>query len=638
VIGFQRLQVTDFGVLERADLALGDQGLVLIRAINHDTDAADSNGGGKTTLFTALSWVLFGEVIGAARPAEEVIRVGAKAAQVTLDFTDGDHAYTVTRRRTTTKSKLTLATDGAPTTFRTQKDTEERIREILGLDWDAFRNTVLYGQGDVKRFADPDTTDAERKRVLKRVLRMSRIDDALKRVRDELRKMRGDHADATSNLRTVRAEVATIERELARAVTSRDRWGDERDRRVASLRADFQRLEEATQEDRATAGQVTRLEGLVARLGDALEQRDALYLVVQEKGDLYRAARNDLNAIRAEVKPARRRVQERQADLDVIGEGGVCPTCRTRLEDSTAALEHVAELRQRLEAAEGELNDATTREANAVRKLEAIEAEGHEARAAAQSMDRWVKEDQRVRRLLEDAKAVVARLAVAEARGEELARRAEAIAQETNPHHETAARLHEDATEGQGKVQAAEAALTAVEAREPGLRFWESAYASRLPSYTLDSVVPFITEAANRYLGFLSDGDLSVEIVTETDLKGGGAKDAIDFRLTIEGVEGVRPSGGQAKKLSLAVDLALMDLVATREGAQIDLVLLDEVLDGLDAEGKARVVVLLRHLREYRSSIFVVSHDPQLLDHFEKVVTVVKKDGKATLQTTEGTP
>lgn len=633
MIGFQRLQVTDFGVLESADLALGDQGLVLIRAKNQDTDAADSNGAGKTTLFHALSWVLFGELVGASRPAEEVVRVGAKAAQVTLDFTDGDHAYTVTRRRTATKSKLTLATDGAATTFRTQKDTEERIREILGLDWDAFRNTVLYGQGDVKRFADPETTDADRKRVLKRVLRMSRIDDALVRVRAELRKMRGDHTDATSNLRTVRAEVATIERELARAVTSRDQWGAERERRVATLRADFQRLKDAAAEDIAAAGQVTRLEGLVARLGVALEQRDVLYLVVEEKAGLYRAARDTMNAIRAEVKPACRRVQERQADLDVIGEGGVCPTCRTRLEDSTAALEHVGELRQRLESAEGELNDATTREANAVRKLEAIEDEGHEARHHANAMDKWVKEDKRVRRLLDSANGAAARLAVTEARCGELTTRIAAIAQETNPHGETAARLHEEVTEGQERVVAAEAALTAVEAREPGLRFWESAYSTLLPSFTLDSVVPFITEAANKYLAFLSDGDLSVEIVTETDLKGGGAKDAIDFLLTIEGIKGVRPSGGQAKKLSLAVDLALMDLVATREGAQIDLVLLDEVLDGLDAEGKARVVVLLRHLREYRSSIFVISHDPTISEHFEKIVTVVKRGGKATLET-----
>jgi len=634
MIGFRQLEVRDFGVIETADLDLSDQGLVLIKARNTDTDAADSNGAGKTTLFHALSWVLFGEVVGAQRPAEEIIRHGAKAAQVTIEFTDGDHAYTVVRRRTATKSKLTLATDGAQTTFRTQKDTEERIREILGLDWDAFRNTVLYGQGDVKRFADPDTTDAERKRVLKRVLRMSRIDDALKRVRDELREMRGDHADATSNLRTVRAEVGTIERERDRAVTSRDQWGDARDRRAASIRADLRRLEETSAEDRAAAGQVVRLKGIADKLADALDQRDALTQIVNEKGDLYRTARNEVNAIRAEVKSARRRVREREEDLEAIGEGGVCPTCRTVLEDSTAAMEHVGELRQRLDAATDELNDATTREANAARKLEGVEEEGHDAWVAVKAMDKWVGKDRHVQDLLGNAEGAAARLAIADARREELDTRLEAIAEETNPHHETAARLAEESTEGRGRVENALAALTAVEAREPGLRFWESAYSSRLPSYTLDSVVPFITEAANLYLGFLADGDMSVEIVTETDLKGGGAKDQIDFLLTIEGTKGVRPSGGQAKKLSLAVDLALMDLVATREGAQIDLVLLDEVLDGLDAEGKARVVVLLRHLREYRSSIFVISHDPAISEHFEKVVTVVKHGGKATLEST----
>ena len=44
------------------------------------------------------------------------------------------------------------------------------------MDFHTWRNTVLYGQGDLVRFADPNTKDSERKDVLKRVLRLEVLD------------------------------------------------------------------------------------------------------------------------------------------------------------------------------------------------------------------------------------------------------------------------------------------------------------------------------------------------------------------------------------------------------------------------------------------------------------------------------
>jgi DNA repair exonuclease SbcCD ATPase subunit len=85
--------------------------------------------------------------------------------------------------------------------------------------------------------------------------------------------------------------------------------------------------------------------------------------------------------------------------------------------------------------------------------------------------------------------------------------------------------------------------------------------------------------------------------------------------------------------MEVATDLGLMDLVATREGGHLDLLMLDEVLDGLDNEGCSRVLLLLQNLRAERGSIFVISHESEVAEVFEKAIFAVKGGGSAELET-----
>ena len=162
--------------------------------------------------------------------------------------------------------------------------------------------------------------------------------------------------------------------------------------------------------------------------------------------------------------------------------------------------------------------------------------------------------------------------------------------------------------------------------------FWVDGFGNAgMPSMLLDNVVDELAADANRYLDILADGDLRVSFDTQTMLKSGEVRDRFAVLVDVERAGNVQPSGGQLKKIEIACDLALMDLVARRERTGIDMLVLDECLDGLDAEGQSRVVDLLMHLRGRRRSIFVISHTPALPDVFETVVTVVKENGVSRL-------
>jgi DNA repair exonuclease SbcCD ATPase subunit len=164
--------------------------------------------------------------------------------------------------------------------------------------------------------------------------------------------------------------------------------------------------------------------------------------------------------------------------------------------------------------------------------------------------------------------------------------------------------------------------------------FWQRGFSGEgLPSWLLDEFVPVLTERTNHYLGILTDGDIRIRFDTTSRLKSGDVRDRFAVELDVENMGDVRASGGQGRKIALAGDLALMECVADRERAAVDLLLLDEVLDGLDAVGKARVVDLLSYLRTRRSSVYVISHDPEISGAFERRIHVVRRGGVSRIET-----
>jgi ABC-type dipeptide/oligopeptide/nickel transport system ATPase component len=198
--------------------------------------------------------------------------------------------------------------------------------------------------------------------------------------------------------------------------------------------------------------------------------------------------------------------------------------------------------------------------------------------------------------------------------------------------------LRPDQIEKMGRYGAVPTFLTPSIAKAGDLahmEFWQRGFGNQgLPSFVLDSVMPYITERANHYLETLADGDIKMNFSTQRELKRakGEMRDEISITWEIEGLEdSYPPSGGQLKKMEIATDLALMDLVATREGGSVDLLMMDEVLDGLDPEGRQRVLHLLHELRAKRGSIFVISHDAEVAEIFEKSIIVVKDGGKSSL-------
>lgn len=620
------MRLRDFCCFGKVQLRLSDQGLVWVGAQNNDSEAAISNGAGKTTLFKGLTWCLFGDTIDGER-GDKVIRHGTKRAIVEVDLDDD---WVVRRERAKGSPKLTLL-KGDELFVGDKKAVQAKIIELVGLDFKAFKNTVLYGQNDSARFADPRVSDPERKDMLHRIQRTEILKAchviALGRVRD----LKAD----ISKMEARQAELIRVrDKAILRSKTDRERmesWDGHRDARVASTVDEARGLKASAHDLMESAPDVDALRedeaSLQQDIRDALDANEAADKSRAE-ARRWRERVDNIKAERAEHMNNARHLREQLEQL----QGDNCPLCGATLEDGVT----VDELEGRLMMATDEAKRLKQElEVNFIPLVEKAEAAIKVAAEKASQAVRLERELAGVHRLIHQAESTQERATSLIEQAKKVVKRAKAIRSEVNPHKEHWEASSAEAMKASADRKRVAKRLTGRYRDRSHLEFWSRGFGSQgLPSFILDSAMPAITERANHYLDVLTDGDIQMEFSTQRELKSskGEYRDEIDISWIIEGMEGYPPSGGQQRKMEIATDLALMDLTETREGAQINLFIADEILDGLDAEGTERVLNLLHELRIRRGSIFVISHQPAMGELFEKSITVVKTDGQSELE------
>jgi exonuclease SbcC len=170
-----KLKMSAFGSYANEELLdfseLGGNGLYLITG---------ETGSGKTTIFDAISYALFGKASGKARNSYKMLRSdyaeGRTKTFVELDFSSGGKPYRIRREiiphfaRITeevsyTDSVSLLLPDG--TVLDRGREVDAKVLEVVGLDRDQFAQIVMIAQNDFLRFLQSGTED--RVKILRRI-------------------------------------------------------------------------------------------------------------------------------------------------------------------------------------------------------------------------------------------------------------------------------------------------------------------------------------------------------------------------------------------------------------------------------------------------------------------------------------
>lgn len=274
-------------------------------------------GAGKSSLLEALTVALYGTSTWDARETKQLVCDGATTLQVGLTFRADGHVWKVERaisRGTYPPARHTLERLDGAERFDKKDAVDARIRQLVGLDYDAFLRSVVLPQG---RFAALlQAKPAERAQILKGILRIDRLDT----VREQAREVKDRMGPVTDGLRDRRSKLlpdpAAAEAEagarLAAAAAQRD-----------AARAAREKVAVARERGRAAAERRRLLEGLLGRAREGRPEGAAVtFRMLRERDAEIEAAlaRNE-----GELLARRAEEDELSSDIEAAEKKGAGP-------------------------------------------------------------------------------------------------------------------------------------------------------------------------------------------------------------------------------------------------------------------------------------------------------------------------
>lgn len=144
----------------------------------------------------------------------------------------------------------------------------------------------------------------------------------------------------------------------------------------------------------------------------------------------------------------------------------------------------------------------------------------------------------------------------------------------------------------------------------------------------IENALPEIQEEANRLLGRMTSGAMSIAFEThrEARTKNAGPIETLDIIISDD--LGTRSyemySGGEAFRVNLALRVALSKMLARRAGAPLQTLILDEGFGTQDPRGREAIAEALEAISEEFALILVITHIEELKDRFPTRIEVVK--------------
>ncbi len=196
-------------------------------------------GAGKSSILDAITFALYGSTTRTDIQGVKTSEVCRPGGYVRIAFRQGDSHWEVTRGFTTKKeSYLGVARDGE-TVPGTIPEKERTIRDVVGLDYDGFRNSTFVRQEEMKDLGA--ARGAERLTVFQKLFRLEIFERALERAKER-------HATLKGDLQAKEAEIAARQEALGRLPGLREQiagldWDlADRRKRVAAIHSEFDAL------------------------------------------------------------------------------------------------------------------------------------------------------------------------------------------------------------------------------------------------------------------------------------------------------------------------------------------------------------------------------------------------------------
>jgi DNA repair exonuclease SbcCD ATPase subunit len=617
------VKAENFLAYQQLDFDFSNRGLVLIEGQNKDENLYKSNGSGKTSLVDALCWGLYGKCVKAASPDKVVNLKAGKNCIVEVEW--GHYRVIRYRKHTKYKNDVHFYINDEAVNAKSVAETQARIDKELGLSYDSFVKSVYFQQSTLASFAN--AKDSEQKAIIEDILNLKLLGNAQEWCKERAKHVVSEIEKRTSN----KSQLDLLLRESQKRADGLEQrstmWHTDIHNQKCALWSQISELEKKKLEFKSDFD-FERARSVI----QAAQPLGQEFLPIQTKIYALQDRKTAITASKSKMEWQLNSLKERQlqylADAESCrNKAQNCPTCGREMDYSIQA-KLLTGIEDKIKNTKQDILDLQAR----FEKSEdpaSLEQEIEELKAELGNKQNIISLAGEVQRRLEREEKLAQEASLFEERIRQAGARVTELAEQQDPYREQITEEFDKQQSLALNLQAVDKVISELSEEVSYYEYWVDGFSnSRLKSYIMDSITPYLNERANHYAQFLTGGAFQIDISTQTTLKTGELRDKFAVNLISQsGADYDSASGGEKKRIDIAILLALQDLVRSRANMPINLAILDEIAENIDSVGVERMVELLQHIATTQGSCFYITHNEEMKVLFPSVVCVVKENG-----------
>lgn len=565
------------------------------------------------------------------------------------------------------------------------KKTQEKIIETLKLRYEIFTNSAYLRQGHADEFTVK--TPAERKEILAEVLELERYQGLSELAKEKQKHLLGEEEAINFQLEELKQDLAegkgvpgqlkkTIEAQkiLAKKFSglqeeSKKSQREKQQFELAKQKIDLarQRALEIQEEMIQTKNEIDRLETKIIEIEKTLANKEKILKdfenlkKLEKLNEEYNHKLQEASHLREKLSVFDHKKENLASTVSRLQKISICPTCLRKLTQEEAikiikdlkkdfARKELPEYQKLQKLAEKIGYDEKKHQEikNQIDKYQfAEEAKQNLDLSNAQLKDKQILQEKNqidfraknltLQKIIKDGKALRAitdKLNHKIGEWQKLETEIENLQAEISENQTLLGTLKEKSSQlAASKKEFSEKEKRLKEIGEEKGIYEELAYSfgkKGIQAMIIEQSIPAIEEEANLLLKKITDGAMSLKLITQKEKKTNEDEIIETLEIRIADSAGERAyemfSGGEAFRINFALRIALSKILTHRAGAKLEFLVIDEGFGMLDTAGREEVTAAINSISSDFKKVMIVTHIQELKDLFPTRIDVTKDE------------
>lgn len=683
---FKTLEINDFQSIGHAKIDLDEKGTVLIKGINNYEENTLSNGSGKSSIFEALYFSLFGRTTSGITNVTNRYS-GSKSYKLVLEFSLDGVEYKIIRDGT----KVSILQNGEDISRRNKSDTDTFIRDdILKISPDIFLNIIYLAQGFKSRLSA--LTAGGRKDQIEEIIGTAEITENFRLEMQSMKEKLNNELNETNNkisynqgtLQQINTNINNYNLEIERIKKEKENQPSKED--LQKQIKDYNKLisNEKENQDKINK-EITEIKDFnhsveveILKIDNEIQSIKSEYQnkinqivakfsentqnlaiensnITSEYNTKILENNNQISILNTQNTNYNNQIIQNKASIETLKTSDTCPTCGRKFDnfDQTHLIQEIQKLiDNNLE------NDKLIKENNIKidelqklnktlnnekqEKIDKLNQQGIDLKNKEQEeekqisdelnlkLDELIKQKEEKQKEIKDSSEQLNTLALSKSTVTDLEGKIALL-------NNTINNLKEESTENYEKLikdcntqiikinednENLQKQISKLEEQIGVATHSISLISREFKNYLLKSAIEFLNNRLDHYSSLLFSNETDkIKFIQD------GNK--LDIYLGDALFESL--SGGEKRKVDIAIMLVQKELANSMSNTYSNILILDEVFDGLDSKAIDIVTEILLTVSKDVNSMFVVSHKDTIIGHDGMIIVTKGKDRISTV-------